>query len=89
MLILRRKKNESILIGKDIRITVVESAADGVRLAIDAPRQVSIIREELSNAEAINREAISSNATSVDQMIRRISTLRQNNEADKESSKEK
>lgn len=89
MLILRRKKNESILIGKDIRITVVESAADGVRLAIDAPRQVSIIREELSNAEAINREAISSNATSVDQMIRRISTLRQNNEADKESPKEK
>jgi carbon storage regulator len=89
MLILRRKKNESILIGKDIRITVVESAADGVRLAIDAPRQVSIIREELSNAEAINREAISSNATSVDQMIRKISTLRQNNEADKESPKEK
>jgi len=89
MLILRRKKNESILIGKDIRITVVESAADGVRLAIDAPRQVSIIREELSNAEAINREAISSNATSVDQMIRRISTLRQNNEADEESPKEK
>ncbi|MDD6196926.1 MAG: carbon storage regulator [[Clostridium] aminophilum] len=89
MLILRRKKNESILIGKDIRITVVESAADGVRLAIDAPRQVSIIREELSNAEAINREAISSNATSVDQMIRRISTLRQNNEADKESHQEK
>ncbi|SET62336.1 carbon storage regulator, CsrA [[Clostridium] aminophilum] len=89
MLILRRKKNESILIGKDIRITVVESAADGVRLAIDAPRQVSIIREELSNAEAINREAISSNATSVDQMIRRISTLRQNNEADKEAPEEK
>ncbi|MGO4971589.1 carbon storage regulator [[Clostridium] aminophilum] len=89
MLILRRKKNESILIGKDIRITVVESAADGVRLAIDAPRQVSIIREELSNAEAINREAISSNATSVDQMIRRISTLRQNNEADRESHQEK
>ncbi|MCR4628863.1 MAG: carbon storage regulator [Bacillota bacterium] len=89
MLILRRKKNESILIGKDIRITVVESAADGVRLAIDAPRQVSIIREELSNAEAINREAISSNATSVDQMIRRISSLRQNNEADQESTGEK
>lgn len=89
MLILRRKKNESILIGKDIRITVVESAADGVRLAIDAPRQVSIIREELSNAEAINREAISSNATSVDQMIRRISSLRQNNEADQESTEEK
>ena len=40
MLILRRRKNESILIGNDIRITIIECAADGVRLAIDAPKQV-------------------------------------------------
>ena len=37
MLILRRKKNESLLIGENIRITIVECASDGVRLAIDAP----------------------------------------------------
>lgn len=55
MLILRRKKNESILIGENIRITVLETAADGVRLAIDAPRQMSILREELSDAEEENR----------------------------------
>lgn len=55
MLILRRKKNESILIGDHIRITVLETAADGVRLAIDAPRQMSILREELSGAEEANR----------------------------------
>ena len=46
MLILRRKKNESLLIGEDIRITIIECASDGVRLAIDAPKQVSILREE-------------------------------------------
>ena len=53
MLILRRKKNESILIGDNIRITLLECASDGVRIAIDAPKQISIIREELSEAERI------------------------------------
>lgn len=58
MLILRRKKNESILIGDNIRITVVDCASDGVRIAIDAPRQVSILREELSRAEQENKDSI-------------------------------
>lgn len=57
MLILRRKKNESLLIGNNIRITIVECAADGVRLAIDAPKQISILREELSEAEQTNKTA--------------------------------
>ena len=44
MLILRRKKNESLLIGDNIRITIIECAGDGVRLAIDAPKSVPIVR---------------------------------------------
>jgi carbon storage regulator len=74
MLILRRKKNESILIGENIRITVVESAGDGVRLAIDAPRSLSILREELSSAEEINRSAVS---PAVNSVLTLQSTLRQ------------
>lgn len=65
MLILRRKKNESFIIGEDIRITIVECAADGVRIAIDAPRQVSIIREELSEAEETNKTAMAPKTSSV------------------------
>ncbi|SEA42852.1 carbon storage regulator, CsrA [Oribacterium sp. KHPX15] len=65
MLILRRKKNESILIGDNIRITVVESASDGVRLAIDAPKQISILREELSIAEQENKNASSPHLTAI------------------------
>lgn len=65
MLILRRKKNESILIGDNIRITVIESAADGVRLAIDAPRQVSILREELSQAEQENKDSVAPHYDSI------------------------
>ena len=58
MLILRRKKNERILIGDNIRLTVIETAADGVRIAIDAPKHISILREELSHAEEENRSAV-------------------------------
>lgn len=65
MLILRRKKNESLLIGENIRITIIECAADGVRLAIDAPKQVSILREELSEAEQTNKMALTPNIDSV------------------------
>lgn len=65
MLILRRKKNESLLIGDNIRITVIECAADGVRLAIDAPKQISILREELSEAEQTNKMSLTPNKDSV------------------------
>ena len=58
MLILRRNKNERILIGDNIRLTVIETAADGVRIAIDAPKHISILREELSHAEEENRSAV-------------------------------
>lgn len=65
MLILRRKKNESLLIGDNIRITIIECAGDGVRLAIDAPKQISILREELSEAEQSNKTALTPNINSV------------------------
>lgn len=65
MLILRRKKNESILIGDNIRITIIECASDGVRVAIDAPKQISILREELSEAEQTNKNALTPDMDSV------------------------
>lgn len=84
MLILRRKKNESILIGDNIRITVVESASDGVRLAIDAPKQISILREELSIAEQENKSATSPHPdaiTGLQDSLKHI-TLKKNKPAD-------
>lgn len=65
MLVLRRKKDESLLIGGDIRITVIDCASDGVRLAIDAPKHVSILREELSEAELVNQSALAPDKDSV------------------------
>ncbi len=47
MLVLSRKRMEGLWIGDKIRITVVKIDRNSVRLGIDAPRGVSIIREEL------------------------------------------
>lgn len=47
MLILSRKKDESILVGPDIEITVVSVQGDQVKLGIKAPKQVDVYRKEL------------------------------------------
>ena len=47
MLVLSRKKNESIVIRDDIVITVVEVRGDKVRLGIEAPKEVSVHRLEV------------------------------------------
>ncbi len=49
MLVLSRKVGESILISDSIRLTVVQSAKNGrIRLGIDAPPEVIVLREELT-----------------------------------------
>lgn len=47
MLVLSRKKNESIHIGGDIVVSVVEVLGDRVRLGVTAPPNVQIVRSEL------------------------------------------
>ncbi|MCA9028601.1 MAG: carbon storage regulator CsrA [Planctomycetaceae bacterium] len=50
MLVLSRKKNESIVIDDQIKITVVEIRGDKVRLGIEAPREVPVHRSEVYEA---------------------------------------
>ena len=47
MLVLTRRLNQSIKIGDDIEITVVEVRGDQVRLGVNAPRDVSVHRKEV------------------------------------------
>ena len=47
MLILSRRKGESLIIGSDIKITVLENKGNQVRLGIDAPRSLPVHREEI------------------------------------------
>jgi carbon storage regulator len=50
MLVLSRRVGERLLIGDDIVITVIEVRGDGVRLGIDAPREVRVHRAEVLEA---------------------------------------
>ncbi len=54
MLVLSRQRDESIIIGDNIVLTVVDIRGDKVRLGIDAPRSVPVHRQEVY--EAIQRE---------------------------------
>ncbi|MFM2218447.1 MAG: Carbon storage regulator [Planctomycetota bacterium] len=50
MLVLSRKKNESIVINNEITIVVVEIRGDKVRLGVEAPKEVPVHRREIYDA---------------------------------------
>jgi len=50
MLVLSRKKNESIIINDNITVTVIEIRGDKVRLGIEAPKDVTVHRREVYDA---------------------------------------
>lgn len=60
MLVLSRRVGESVVVGDDVTITVLEVRGDVVRVGIDAPRSVSVHRAELlAQLEESNRTAAS------------------------------
>ena len=50
MLVLSRKKNESIVINDNVIVTIVDVRGDKVRIGIEAPRDVSVHRKEVLEA---------------------------------------
>lgn len=57
MLILQRKKGQSLTIGNEVTITISEISSDSVKLAINAPKDVLILRSELVEAAEENKAA--------------------------------
>lgn len=72
MLVITRKNNESILIGDDIEVVVVKIDDGSVKLAINAPKDVTILRKELYK-EVIeeNKKSISSNNNDILKIIKK------------------
>ena len=71
MLVITRKKGESSLIGDDIEITVVKLDDGSVKLAIDAPREITILRKELY--KAVEEENVSATAFNTS-MLKNVKT---------------
>lgn len=58
MLVLSRKKNESIVINNDIHIVVVEIRGDKVRLGVECPKEIPVHRREVYEAIKRNEQLI-------------------------------
>ena len=54
MLVITRKIGEGIILAEDTKITILEVGKDRVRIGIDAPKDVKIVREELFDTEKQN-----------------------------------
>jgi carbon storage regulator len=61
MLVLTRRPGESIVVGQDIVVTVIEIKGGQVRIGIDAPREVQVYREEIY--EQVRQENLSAVAS--------------------------
>jgi carbon storage regulator len=57
MLVIRRRPGESVLIGDDIEIEIIDATPSRVKLGIKAPADVPILRKEIQLAGELNREA--------------------------------
>jgi carbon storage regulator len=71
MLALTRKMNESIMIGNEIEITILEVKGDQVKIGISAPKSVPIYRKELYiQIQESNREAAETNVS--DEVLKKL-----------------
>ena len=57
MLVLQRKKNQSLVINGNVTVSILEIGSDWIKLAIEAPKDVKILRAELMEGNEVNQEA--------------------------------
>lgn len=69
MLVIRRRRGESILLGPDIEIEVLEASGSQVKLGIRAPRSVSVVRKEILLIGEQNRTASGISEAAMQQLV--------------------
>ena len=75
MLVLSRQRDESIMIGNNVVITIVDIRGDKVRLGIDAPNEIPVHRQEVY--ESIKRDGRHSGAEAIMMPQRHVPRMRQ------------
>ena len=67
MLVLTRKVDETILIGENIRVTLLGIEGDKIKIGVEAPRDIKVFREELLEAtKSTNKQALAAPVVSFD-----------------------
>ncbi len=75
MLVLTRRPGESLMIGDDVVVTILEVRGDVVRVGIKAPRSVQVHREEVyRELQKANREAASPSESAVQELTRMLNS---------------
>jgi carbon storage regulator len=73
MLVLSRRVGESVVIGDDVTVTILEVRSDGIRIGIDAPRSVAVHRAELLvELEESNKDSASPSEESVSSLAEEL-----------------
>ena len=73
MLILTRKSNESVIIGNDIEVRILDVRGDQVSLGFTAPRDIAIYRKEVYEAiQSQNRDAAGSRSDDLDKLSKSL-----------------
>lgn len=83
---LTRKIDESIVIGDDIKVFIVDIRGDQVKLGIDAPKDISVHRQEIyEDIQQENKRAALSNRVNVDKVFETLRKSQKEKEIESDS----
>ncbi|ACL74487.1 carbon storage regulator CsrA [Ruminiclostridium cellulolyticum] len=72
MLVLSRKKDQSLMIGNDIELTIIDIQGDQVKIGLKAPKNVSIYRKELYlEIQEENKKAATADVVELDSIFKK------------------
>lgn len=71
MLVVTRKTDESLIISDNIEITVLEIGKDKVKIGVNAPKEVKVIRSELKDARQTNEQAAHVSGSAIADLLKK------------------